>query len=123
MVAFEYWVLNYNFNTKSIEYYNIFDNISVLECTNDLCKQYKRKKMTFNEFMEELRKTIAWQEWSRVEYEISVGAPFEDDCKKLEKWDAYQQALPNIRLIAKYVLEKYYPRLKIKDWEKEEGDE
>jgi len=115
MVVFEYWVLNYNFNTKSIEYYNIFDNISVLECTNDLCKQYKRKKMTFDEFVEELRKTIAWQEWSRVEYEISVGAPFENDYEKLEKWDAYQQALPNIRLIAMYCLQKYYPRLKIKD--------
>ena len=33
--------------------------------------------------------------------------------KDLKKIDCYQQALPNIKIIAKYVLEEYYPKLKI----------
>ena len=40
-----------------------------------------------------------WQEWSRCEYEISVGDAFEEDVNKLEKWDCYKQAEPNMEVI------------------------
>lgn len=68
--------------------------------------------MTFEDFTEELRRIIQWQEWSRCEYEIAVNSLFADG-DNWQKIDCYQQVLPNIKIIAKYVLEEYYPRLKI----------
>lgn len=110
---FEWYVLNENFNrNREIVPYNIFNNIRVNERTNELCVKYKRDKMTFEEFTEELRRIIQWQEWSRCEYEIAVNSLFGDD-DNWQKIDCYSQALPNMKIIAKYVLEEYYPRLKI----------
>lgn len=112
-LQFEWYVLNENLNrNREIVPYNIFNNIRVNERTNELCVKYKRDKMTFEDFTEELRKIIMWQEWSRCEYEIAVRSMFCDD-DNWEKIDCYTQALPNMKIIAKYVLEEYYPRLKI----------
>lgn len=108
---FEWYVLNQDHNSNKIKPYNIFNNIHVLDKTNELCIKYKRNKMSFNEFVEELRNIIMWQEWGRCEYEIAVGSWMHDE--KLQRTDCYEQALPNIKMIAKYVLEEYYPRLKI----------
>lgn len=113
-LKFEWNVLNYNFNAKKIEFYNIFNNTHVNENTNKLCVDYKKKKMSFDNFVDELDCIIKWQEWSRCEYEISVGSIFENDCTNLKKFDCYDQAHANIRIIAKYVLEEYYPQMKIK---------
>lgn len=114
-LKFEWYVLNENFNRNhSIEPYNIFNNIRVNDETNVLCVKYKRDKMAFEDFTEELRKIIMWQEWSRCEYEIVVGSLFAHEEKDLKKIDCYEQALPNIKIIAKYVLEQYYPNLKIR---------
>mgnify|MGYP007002642904 CR=1 FL=1 len=108
-LKFEWYVLNERFNRNHvIEPYNIFNNIHVNEETNKLCIKYKRDKMSFENFADELRKIIAWQE-----YEIVVGSLFAHEEKDLKKIDCYQQALPNIKIIAKYVLEEYYPKLKI----------
>ena len=110
---FEWYVLNENTNrNREIVPYNIFNNIRVSERTNELCVKYKRDKMTFEDFTEELRRIIQWQEWSRCEYEIAVNSLFGDD-DNWQKTDCYTQALPNMKIIAKYVLEEYYPRLKI----------
>lgn len=112
-LKFEWYVLNENTNrNREIVPYNIFNNVRVNERTNELCVKYKRDKMTFEDFTEELRRIIQWQEWSRCEYEIVVGSLFGDD-DSWQKIDCYTQALPNIKIIAKYVLEEYYPRLKI----------
>ena len=112
-LQFEWYVLNENLNrNREIVPYNIFNNIRVNERTNELCVKYKRDKMTFEDFTEELRRIIQWQEWSRCEYEIAVRSMFGDD-DNWEKIDCYTQALPNMKIIAKYVLEEYYPRLKI----------
>ena len=90
-LKFEWNVLNYNFNAKKIEFYNIFNNTRVNENTNKLCVDYKKKKMSFDDFVDEL-----------------------DRCTNLKKFDCYDQAHANIRIIAKYVLEEYYPQMKIK---------
>jgi len=137
-LKFEWYVLNEDHHGTSkastnIKPWNIFNNIRVLEETNKLCVEYKKKKMTFEEFTEELRKIIMWQECGRCEYEICVSnwpptwrnkegkviavyagkehEPIDD--VDMDKVDCYSQALPNIKIIAKYLLEEYYPRLKI----------
>jgi hypothetical protein len=53
-----------------------------------------------------------WQEWSRVEYEISVGDAFEDDLDNFEKWDCYQQCVPNIPMITREVIWQYKQQIK-----------
>lgn len=112
-IRFEWYVLNEDINRKDIKPFNIFNNISVNEETNKLCKEYKEKDMTFEDFTERLRRIIQWQEWARCEYEIMVAPLFYKDEKEWKKIDCYAQAVPNIKLIAKYVLEEYYPKLKI----------
>lgn len=113
-LQFEWYVLNENFNhNHSIEPFNIFNNIRVNEETNKLCVKYKKDKMSFEEFTGKLDNIIKWEEWSRCEYEIVVGSLFAHEEKDLKKIDCYEQALSNIKIIAKYVLEEYYPKLKI----------
>ena len=120
-IQFEYYVLNYNHNKKQIEPYNIFNNIYVQEYTEKEIKKYLRnpKNYTcksfdgkeeiygFDALVKEIDHIIKWQEWGRREYEVSVGDAFETDCEKLEKWDCYRQAKPNIKMITREVLWQY----------------
>lgn len=125
-VKFEFYVLNHDFNSDKIFMYNIFNNYIVYEYTLKAVKKYLRSpnKFTYTNhstdnvlygydaFVEELRSIVMWEEWSRVEYEISVGAPFETDCNKLQKVDCYFQFLPNKRLVADHVISQYKKYLK-----------
>lgn len=124
---FEYYVLNYDWSRHKIEYFNIFDNITLYEATEKLVKKYLKApskfeytKYSFGEpqsiiygfdgFCKALEFLIMWQEWGRREYEISVGDAFETDCNKLEKWDCYKQCKPNIPMIAREVIWQYKHR-------------
>lgn len=118
---FEYYVLNYNSNKQKVEMYNVFNNIRVSESVEKEIKKYLRspKNYTYTDFQteekiygfdalcKEIDRTIAWQEWSRREYEISVGDAFETDCSKLEKWDCYSQCKPNIPMITRELIYQY----------------
>ena len=119
-MQFEYYVLNYNPNAKKIEPFNIFMNCYVQEYTEKAIKKYLRSPKNykyerygedtlygFEGLCKEIEKTIQWQEWSRYEYEISVGDAFEKDCSKLEKWDCYMQAKSNIPMIARECIYQY----------------
>lgn len=119
-MQFEYYVLNYNPNAKKIEPFNIFRNCYVQEYTEKAIKKYLRSPKNykyerygedtlygFEGLCKEIEKTIQWQEWSRREYEISVGDAFEKDCNKLEKWDCYMQTKPNIPMIARECIYQY----------------
>ena len=119
-MQFEYYVLNYNPNTKKIEPFNIFRNCYVQEYTEKAIKKYLRSPKNykyerygedtlygFEGLCKEIEKTIQWQEWSRREYEISVGDSFEKDCEYLEKWDCYMQAKSNIPMIARECIYQY----------------
>ena len=119
-MQFEYYVLNYNPNAKKIEPFNIFRNCYVQEYTEKAIKKYLRSPKNykyerygedtlygFEGLCQEIEKTIQWQEWSRREYEISVGDAFEKDCEYLEKWDCYMQAKSNIPMIARECIYQY----------------
>ena len=99
----EYYVLNWDINANKVINFNIFENWLLEDAAIEAADKLLEDKFTFDEFKEDLRKSIMWQEWSRVEYEIYVGRPFEDDANNLEKWDCYSQALPNLDMIARYV--------------------
>ena len=127
-MKFEYYVLNYDFNKKKGVNYNIFNNIRVQEWTEKEVRKYLRapKKYKhivqygnkflgreeiaiygFDALVEEIDRTIAWQERGRREYEVSVGDAFETDINNYEKWDTYSQAKPNMVIIAHEVIRQY----------------
>ena len=126
-MQFEFYVLNYDFNRRKVINYNIFNNIRVQEWTEKAVKKYMRnpKRFTYKSFnpneeiiygfdalVKEIDGIIRWQEWSRSEYECSVGYAFETDCSKLEKIDCYYQAHANAEIIAHTVLRQYKEQLK-----------
>ena len=128
-MQFEFYVLNYDCNKKKVINFNIFQNIMVQEWTEKAVRKYLRspKKFKYEPFnkdeevlygfdalVEEIRRTIAWQEYGRRQYECSVGDAFTTDCDKLEKWDTYSQAKPNMEMIAREVLWQYKQQLKAK---------
>ena len=128
-MQFEYYVLNYDLNKKKVINYNIFNNIHVQEWTEKAVKKYLRapkkfkyesffnKEITygFNALVKETDSIISNQQWSRREYEISVGDAFESDINKLEKWDCYKQCKPNMATIVYDVIRQYKNQLKEKD--------
>lgn len=67
--------------------FNIYRNWILNDYTVAEIRKHLRnkRKYPFEQFVEEIRKLIMWQEWSRREYEISVGDAFEEDPNKLEK--------------------------------------
>lgn len=127
-MKFEFYVLNYDFNGKRVENFNIFNNILLNEETEKIVRKYLRSPKNFKYddyfnkqvlfgfegFCKELERLIMWQEWGRREYEISVGDAFEDDLEKYEKWDCYMQCKPNIEIIAREVIWQYKQYLKEK---------
>ena len=135
-MQFEYYVLNYNWNKKCVENFNIFNNIHLNEETEKEVRKYLRSPKNYYYFKhglwigentyiygfdglcETIKSLIMWQEWSRVEYEISVGDAFEDDLSKFEKWDCYRQCIPNIPMITREVIWQYKQQLKEKESEK-----
>lgn len=126
-MQFEFYVLNYDFNKKKVVNYNIFNNIRVQEWTEKAVRKYLRapKKFVYEPFnkseetlygfdalVREIDGIIKWGEWSKREYEISVGDAFETDINKLEKWDTYSQAHANAEIITHTVLRQYKEQLK-----------
>ena len=153
-MQFEYYVLNYDCNSKKIVPFNIFRNIHVQEWTEKAVKKFIRSPKNyvyksfdgkeilhgFDAFVKEIDSIIAWQERGRREYEVSVGDAFiteirdivrevekesltndniYDELKKtdrhnakLEKWDTYLQAKPNMTIIAHEVIRQYKEQLK-----------
>lgn len=124
-MKFEFYVLNYDFNGKRVENFNIFNNISLNNAVEKEVRKYLRSPSKyyymkhglwvgehtyiygFDGLCETIKMLIMWQEWSRREYEISVGDAFEDDLSKFEKWDCYRQCMPNIAIITREVIWQY----------------
>ena len=132
-MQFEYYVLNYDTNKKKVENFNIFRNCLVQEHTEKAVRKYLRNPKNYkyivqykNDFLgreeiavygfdalvEEIDRTIAWQERGRCEYECSVGDAFETDINNYEKWDTYSQAKPNMAIITHEVIRQYKEQLK-----------
>lgn len=133
IIQFEYYVLNYDINKNKVENFNIFRNCLVQEHTEKAVRKYLRSPKNYkyvvqhkNDFLgreeivvygfealvKEIDSIIKWREWSKREYEISVGDAFETDINKLEKWDTYSQAHPNAEIIAYTVIRQYKEQLK-----------
>ena len=98
----KWYVLNYDFNNKKVENFDIFRSVKFSRGVQELLDNY----ITFDDFVEKLKNEVKYSFWSKREYEISVGDAFcgGDD---LEKWDISMQVLPNIEILAKYIIDIY----------------
>ena len=97
----EWYVLNYDFNGKKVEDFNIFRNIKLLRFLDEARENF----ITFDKFVEDLDNELKYYFWSKAEYEIMVGDLFEQDLDKYEKIDVYRQLKPNVKTIAKYIVD------------------
>ena len=95
IMVMEWYVLNYNFNTKRIENYNIFRNIRFTEFLPQYVNGYEQGTLTYDQLKEAVRR----------EYEIFVGDAFETNLNNYEKIDVYRQVLPNLETLVKYILD------------------
>ena len=95
-------VLNYDFNSKRVVSYNIFNNSRFNDGLKKLKEEYDSET-----FVEDLRQLCVYCFWSKREYEISVGDLFETDPFAYEKIDVYDQILPNIEVLADYIRENW----------------
>ena len=116
-IQFEFYVLNYDFNCRKVINFNVFSNYKVNEWALKAVKKHlrSRKKYPFEEFKNDIKSHIMNQEWARYEYEISVGKPFADDCKSLEKWDCWGQCEPNLDIICHELIRQYKEQTKKTD--------
>ena len=103
MENLKWYVLNYDFNGKKVENFNIFRSVRFTEGVQDLLDNY----ITFEDFVEKLDRKLKYSFWSKREYEISVGDAFETDLDKYEKIDIYSQVKPNVKILAKYIIDNY----------------
>lgn len=96
----EFYVLNDDFNNKKIVKYNVLSRLDL----DDIKKKLKNKTIhDYASFKEYIDKEFKYYYRSRSEYEILVGGLFS---KNYEKIDIYTQAVMNLDLIVKYVLEE-----------------
>lgn len=107
MENLKWYVLNYDFNGKKVENFNIFRSVRFVEGVQDLLEHY----ITFEDFVEKLESELRYAFWSKREYEILVSDAFETDLNKYEKIDVYSQVKPNVRILAKYIIDNYNDRL------------
>lgn len=118
-MQFEYYVLNYNWNKKCVEKFNVFRNIRVQEWTEKAIKKYLRSPKNysvknrkndeilygFEALCEEIRSTIQWQERGRREYEISVSDAFIEEIydvvNDIKDFETYEQLKTHLEGISK----------------------
>lgn len=97
----KWYVLNWDFNGKRLENYNIFQNAKF----NDGVKELLEKGVgEYEVFVEELTSLARYCFWCKAEYEIMIGDLFVKDVNELTKVDIYSQIVPNIERIADYIL-------------------
>jgi len=99
----KWYVLNYNFNDKKIELFNIFRSCRFNDGVEKLLKKYT----TFDNFLKELNNLAMYCFWCKAEYEIMCGDLFPKTIEELEKIDVYYQIKENMEVLAKYIITEY----------------
>ena len=66
MENLEWYVLNYDFNRKKVENFNIFRSSRFVDGVKELLDNY----ITFEDFVEKLENELKYSFWSKREYEV-----------------------------------------------------
>lgn len=96
-------VILWDCNSNKFVPYNIIPYLIETYQQTKNNKHIKTPK-TFNEFKEFVKKESQYQFWGRCEYEIIL---VDWPCQKHEeKWDAYQQIMMNLDIVAKTLMQE-----------------
>lgn len=99
----KWYVLNYDFNRKKMESFNIFNSSNFLWGVSKALKEYE----SFGKFKGEIDNSLKYSFWSKSEYEIACGDLFVSDINDLEKIDVYFQMKDNVDVLSRYILTEY----------------
>lgn len=99
----KWYVLLHDPNKNDIYSFNIFDNWRFSEDVEEELKKYT----TFEAFKERIERLLTYYFWSKAEYEIAVGGLFDKYPDEFEKIDVYNQVVPNIDILSRYIVEDY----------------
>ena len=101
--SMKWYVLNYDWNSKKVKPFNIFNSVRFSKCLQKSLEEF----ITMDDFKKDLQRNLMYSFWSKREYEISVGDLHENDMEKYQRFDIYDQVLPNLDILAEYIIECY----------------
>lgn len=106
MGRLHWFVLNYDFNAKKVENFDIFRSVRFSEGVEKLMEDtnYNYESFNLEEFKGKLKSELMYSFWSKRQYEISVGDAFDTNLDNYEKIDVYRQAYANIDALAEYII-------------------
>lgn len=128
MIRVKWYVKRHDFNTDQIVDFNIFDSSKFNDCLDKLMADEERMK----DFKENLRRILSYCFWCKSEYEVMMsGFKYFNEKKFIEEFegktaeevmdlyeqcvrakdykiDVYSQVLPNIDILAEYILANYH---------------
>lgn len=93
----EWKVIRENFNSKEINFYNVFDHGSFYYDFIKLCK----RRLNKDRFLEEVKSDLRYYFWGKCEHEVIVSAwPPREGVE--EKIDVFDQVMANWEHFAEY---------------------
>ena len=95
----QWYALRHDFNEDKVEAFNIFNSINFNYWCEKAIKDYK----DYKQFKEDLRGALFYAFGSKVEYEIICAGVVAKHGNEF-KIDIYEQVLPNLDILAKYIL-------------------
>lgn len=95
----EWYVLEHDFNSDQIRQFNIFDSLNFTKWLEVAVKKYEN----YGKFKEDLRGALFYAFGSKAEYEIICKGLVSTKDNEF-KIDVYTQVLPNLDILAKYIL-------------------
>lgn len=100
-IGLEWYVLRYDINKKDLVYFNIFNYWKLVDAID---KQLS-ENFDYDVFVVFLKSELMYTFCSRSENEIVVGDIIEPH--NLEKIDIYDQLIPNIEILADYIMDTW----------------
>ena len=97
----KWYVIYHDFNNDKIESFNIFHSSNFRDGVEKELKKYT----DFESFKKEIKNWLMYSFWSKSEYEIICSGLFEKS--EQYKIDIYYQVLPNLDILANYIIDEY----------------
>ena len=101
MAKLEWNVYVNNFNSKRIETYNIFKHGGFLDDCKKAARKYSKDEAAF---LEEVRKYLMYNFWSKCEWEIVI-TDWPTSGKVEKKIDVFDQVMLNWPIFCAYILD------------------
>lgn len=95
----KWYALEHDFNKDEIKHFNIFGSANFGRWVEEAIKKYEN----YERFREDIRGALFYAFCSKVEYEMICKGLISTHDNEV-KIDVYEQVLPNLDILAKYIL-------------------